>query len=303
MSGPRFFLIGAAKSGTTSFARYLDQHPQLYCCRPKEPNFYALEEGEIPSCRGPVASDLLYEQLLKYSVTDRRAYEALFADAPPQALWGDASVRYLYSPNAAVRIARDHPDARLLVLLRDPVDRMYSHFHMNVKLHLEPLSLEAALDAEEQRVADGWGWDWHYARVGEYASQLARYFEHFSPEQVQVTFYDDFQAAPESTLESAFRFLGVEPNFRPDTSHRALVGATPKHRWLRRLVRDDNWVKRWARRCLPQSWRKRVAAKIEKANTTEIPPMSDQLRTAWKQHFHPANEHLCDLLQRKLPWK
>ncbi|MEO0531457.1 MAG: sulfotransferase, partial [Planctomycetota bacterium] len=173
---PDFFLIGAAKSGTTSLANYLDSHPDVYLCKPKEPNFFAFPPNVEPSCQGPAPAEVLFDKLLRYSVTVPAEYDRLFKPATTGQQTGDASVRYLYEPSAAERIANHAPNAKAIAILREPVARMYSHYHMNVRNGFEPLTFEDALQAEDERVTSGWGWDWHYRRVGRYAKQLDRYF-------------------------------------------------------------------------------------------------------------------------------
>ncbi|MGI9455848.1 MAG: hypothetical protein ACR2NU_04760, partial [Aeoliella sp.] len=110
---PNFFLLGAAKCGTTSVARYLDQHPEVFISKPKEPNFFSFEPNCKPVCRGPIDEARLYELLLKYSVTSLEAYEGLFAAAETEGAIGEASVRYLYESHAVNRIAEYAANAKL----------------------------------------------------------------------------------------------------------------------------------------------------------------------------------------------
>lgn len=301
--GPQFFLVGAAKSGTTSLARYLSEHPRLFLTTPKEPNFFAFPEGARPECLGPGDPERLYEVLLKYSVTTRSDYAALFADAPTEAIRGEASVRYLYEPTTPGRIAEEAPDAKILILLRDPVERLHSHYHMNLKLGVEPLGLSAALDAEDERVAAGWGWDWHYRRVGQYGEQLERYLQHFSDEQVLVLFQRDLSDNAPAVYERACRFLGVDPSLgEPDFARRSLVGATPRRRWLQNLVWEDNPVKALARRLVPASMRQRVTQQINESNRTRVPPVDDRLREALAPDFAEDRIKLESLLGWETPW-
>jgi hypothetical protein len=100
------FLVGAAKSGTTALADYLDQHPEIWICRPKEPNFFAYPPGQRPTCRGPCEPARLYDVLLAHSITDPIAYEELFQTAD--------SVRFPVldrrrSAHPARRSGRAHP--------------------------------------------------------------------------------------------------------------------------------------------------------------------------------------------------
>ena len=299
---PNFFLIGAAKCGTTSVANYLDQHPEVFVSKPKEPNFFSFEPNCKPTCRGPANPELLYELLLKYSITSPAEYQNLFANAKQELAIGEASVRYLYTKQSAERIATYAPNARLLVLLRDPIDRLYSHYHMNVRQHIEPKCLIEAITAEDERIQQGWGWDRHYRRVGYYAEQLQRYLMHFDRAQLLVLFHSDLQQQPAATLQAIFRHLEVSTDCEPDFTRRAMVGHTPRWRMLRELIREDNFVKSTAKRFVPSSVRKSFVRWSESKNRQAIPPMSTVLRQQLRAQFAEDSEQLADILGRRLPW-
>ncbi len=299
---PNFFLVGAAKSGTTSFADYLDQHPQIFVCHPKEPNYFAFPAGQRPTCHGPLAADLLYQKLLRHSVTQLDAYEALFEDAGAAVVRGDASVRYLYSPDAAERLRAYAPDAQILVILRHPVDRLHSHFHMNVRLGIEPERFELALAREDERVAAGWGWDWHYVRVGKYAEQLRRFYDRFPAEQIQVLFYEEFFCDPRRALRAVFGHLGVTDTFRPVSLAPANRGTTPRSRALRRIVWEENLVKTVARSLVPSSLRRRASDWIDRHNQQPVPRLEARLYRSLTPQFAADQRDLAELLGRRLPW-
>ena len=299
---PNFFLLGAAKSGTTSIAQYLDQHPEIFVAKPKEPNFFAFEPESKPHCEGPASAERLYELLLKYSVTSTTDYLKLFESAGQEVALGEASVRYLYESRSAARIAAFAPDAKLIVVLRDPVDRLHSHYHMNVRKHIEPEELSAALQAEDERVRQGWGWDWHYRRVGMYARQLQEYLRHFQRSQLLVLFHADLQSEPRKVIRQIFQHLNVSDDFQPDFSHRAFVGETPRWRLLRRLIRDDSLVKSVTKQIVPRSLRKSIADWTESKNRQPIPQLDPRLRQTLHGQFAEDHEQLANLLGRELPW-
>ena len=299
---PDFFLVGAAKSGTTALAARLDEHPEVFVCKPKEPNYFAFSPDKKPQCLGPADPVRLYDKLLKHSVTTRSDYVALFAEATTQQRIGDASVRYLYSPDAASRIAADCPAAKIIALLRDPVERMHSHFHMNVQNGLEPLTFHKAVEAEPERTAGGWGWDWHYGAVGRYGEQLARYFEQFGRDQLLVLFHAELRDAPTRLWQRVCSFLEIDASFEPDLTQQAFVGKAPKSRRLMELIWEDNPLKSLARTVVPASLRKSVTSRINAANRAPVPRLAPADAARYRDLFAEDGKRLEALLGRSLPW-
>ena len=231
---PRFLIIGAYKSGTTALYRYLNQHPQVYMSPLKETNFFALE-GLSPNYQGPGDAQAPTNRL---SLTRWDDYVAQFTAATPDQAIGEASPMYLYSPRAPERIQRYLPNAKLIAILRHPVERAYSNF-----LHLLRDGRERSHDfaqvwsQEDGRIAANWAPIWHWQNIGYYAAQLRRYFDRFSPEQIKVVMHEDLTQRPQTTFQEIFEFIGVDPQFLPDTSHRPNQSGIPKNRWVHGLVR------------------------------------------------------------------
>lgn len=204
---PSFVIAGAPRAGTTWLYRNLDRHPRVFLTPNKEPRHYAVRESERLAFDGP--GD---ERWLSQLVQDADEYEALYADATPDQLRGEASSDYLYrSQVAASRILGNAPAARIVFILRDPAHRAYSNWLQHVQHGRERLSFSAALDAEEERIERGWAWWWHYARRGFYAEQLEPFLDAFPREQVLVLLHDDLRRDPSGLLERACAFLEIDP--------------------------------------------------------------------------------------------
>ncbi|MFD2351867.1 sulfotransferase family protein [Nonomuraea ferruginea] len=188
---PDFLVIGAPKAGTTALHAALREHPGLYLPPVKEPKFF-LTDGPPPDRGGP--GD---QQTYREHVWRRADYEALFAAAPPGAARGEATPFYLYDLDAQRRIHAAIPHARLIAILRDPVERAHSNWTHLWSAGLEPIGdVVRACAAEERRVADGWAHFWHYVRLGRYGEQLAHLFTLFPREQVLVFRYRDLVDRP-----------------------------------------------------------------------------------------------------------
>src|SRR2546423_4327594 len=191
---PEAFVIGAAKSATTSLHRYLGQHPDVFALPAKDTRFFAFD-GPGPPLNGPGDDDFARE-----FVTDRDAYLALFAPAGDAAVRIESSVVYLDLPHVADRILARRPDARFLAILRDPAERAWSQWLANVQHRKEPLGFEEALAAEAERIAAGWSWLFHYRARGRYHSLLSAWLERVPADPPCVLLPDRPLARPRATL-------------------------------------------------------------------------------------------------------
>jgi hypothetical protein len=296
MTLPNFFVIGAAKSGTTSLYSYLGQHPEVYISPIKEPHFFFALEGEQPDFRGP--GD---RELLSRAVTGIEEYRALFAGVTDEKAVGEASPGYLYSPEAAGRIRRRVPKARLIAILRHPADRAYSAYLHLVRDGLEPLGFSEALEEEEARVRDGWSPTWQYRRMGFYHGQLERYYDLFGRQQVGVYLYEELSEDPVGLVQDIFRFLGVDDAFVPDVSHRRNVSSTiRKSNALVSVVTKPNPLKTVARAVLPAKLRKRISANLLHRNLGKAPPMPEEVRKKLVEVYREDVKKLGGLIGRDL---
>jgi hypothetical protein len=202
---PDFLVIGAPKAGTTALHAALARHPGLYMSAIKEPKFF-LTDGPPPARGGP-GDALTYRE----HVWRRADYEALFDPAPAGTLRGESTPLYLYDRAAMRRIRQAIPDARLIVIVRDPVERAHSNWTHLWSAGLEPVGdFVRACGEEERRIAAGWASFWHYIGLGRYGEQLEHLFTLFPAEQVLVLRYRLLVDEPEQTLDRICEFLGVE---------------------------------------------------------------------------------------------
>ncbi len=221
MTLPNFLIIGAQKSGTTSLYHYLDEHPEVFMSRKKEPHFFSFE-GREPKFKE--RSDKK-----KNIINTIEAYEQLFDGVTNEKAIGEASPSYLYEEQAAERIHTRIPDAKLIAILRDPVDRAYSHFLHAVRSGREPMDgFVQALDDEEKRRAEGWGNPYDYQRKGFYGAQLTRFLEYFPREQLLVFLFEDLSDDPRKLVRQMYDFIGVDADFTPDLSAKYNVTEAPE---------------------------------------------------------------------------
>ena len=277
MALPDFLVAGVPKAGTTALHAALSRHPDLYMSPIKEPKFF-LTDGPPPSKGGP-GDVLTYRE----HVWQRDRYEALFDAAPPGVPRGESTPLYLYDRAALRRIRDLIPAARLVVILRDPVERAHSNWtHLwSAGLEPEPDFVRACAE-EERRIAAGWASFWHYTGLGMYGAHLDYAFSLFPREQLLVVRYRRLVDEPVATLDRICAFLGVETGLiseiprenvtaHPERtlSHRAVAVGMRASDSIGRLLpgttgatmtsRIERFLQRGNRERQPLDWRQREA--------------------------------------------
>jgi len=273
MTMPNFLIIGAGKSGTTSLYHYLKQHPEVYMSPVKEPKFFAME-GKTLDFRGP--NDEAH--MNRKSITDIDTYRTLFRGVTEEKAIGEASPLYLYSQEAPGRIKHYIPHARLIAILRNPVERAFSSYLHCIRDRGEPLEdFAKALQDEETRIANGWGPIWHYKNAGFYSAQLERYFDTFRREQIEIFLYEDLKDDPVGVLQSIFRFLRVDDTRLPDISLKHNISGVPRSRVVHALLNKPNPIKSAFRPLIPAKLRNRLNHNLTGRNLVK-PQLSPEVR-------------------------
>ena len=299
MTMPNFLIIGAAKSGTSSLYAYLKQHPQIYLCPTKETNFFAFEGEEInfPGLRKN-ESTKSYQAGFK---TDLESYQQQFQPKAGETAIGETCPSYLYIPKAAERIKYYIPNVKLIVILRDPIQRAHSNFLHHIRDRVEYYeNFVQALEAEEWRIQKGWWWGFHYKKVGLYYEQLKRYFDLFDGNNIRVYLYEDFKINPLLILENIFQFLGVDDTFIPDVSAKYNATAISKNRTLDALIKESSPVKSIYQLLVPNKLRKKLTAQLTNLNPAIKPQISPELRQEMIPLFHENILKLQHLIQKDL---
>jgi hypothetical protein len=205
MAMPDFLLVGAPKTGTTALHVALAGHPELSMSTVKEPKYF-LGDGPPPPTGGPGDAKTYAEYVWR-----REDYEALWKHALPGQLRGESTTLYLLEPGAHRRIAAAVPQAKLIAVLRDPVDRAHSNWSHLRSHGLEPVGdFPRACMLGEQRAAEGWGPFWRYLEIGRYGAQLQHLYSLFPRQQVLVLLYRELREQPVETIDRVCAFLGVQ---------------------------------------------------------------------------------------------
>ncbi|CAM3257930.1 sulfotransferase family protein [Rhodothermus bifroesti] len=290
---PDFFIVGAAKAGTTSLYAYLKAHPQIFLPETKEPRYYAYEGERPEDFEGPGAA-----RLIQSIIKDKATYRKLFENAASDQIIGEASPAYLYSPIAAERIAQDNPNAKIIAILRNPIERAYSHFLDNVGNGWEPCTdFEQVIQAQRRGERARWWRKWDYLGHGFYAQQLMRYMTHFPPENMKIIRYEHFRDDPERVVRDLLGFLKVDSEVELPVDQRYNVSWVPRWRWLQQVFGQPRGLKKVVRSVVPSEVRRWLRHRLEVINRHR-PPMSPAARRLLLEIYLPEIE----ALERLLGW-
>lgn len=285
---PNFIVIGAAKAGTTALYWYLAEHPEVFMSPVKETNYFAYgldDEGR-----------LLYgdPDVHRFPVKSLSAYEQLFAGAGEAVAVGEASPIYLECPQAAGRVRKLLPGARLVCVLRHPVDRAYSDYQMYLRRRGRRLDPARDLTARSAWAQS----DSRWMQIGRYHEQLKRYYDAFPREQIHVFLFDDLKQGALQAMQNIYRFLGVDPAFTPDFDAPHNIGGMPESRWLEgfltsKAVRSavEPWIPTGA-----ANWVRRLRMK----NMRPAPPLPAELRKKLSSHLRDDIRRTSELVERDL---
>lgn len=268
---PDFFVIGAPKCGTTALFASLRRHPEIFVPKIKEPHFFSHDPAS------PVTRDYG-----KSGVTEPLEYFAMFSGARTERAIGEGSTSYLNSRRAARRIREHVPHAKLVAILRDPVERAHSSYWFYVTLGRErAASFEQAVGG----AATGSTMGNHHFRHGLYHAQLSVWFALFPREQIRVYLYEDWRERPHEMLRDLFGFLGVDPDVTVPIFERNVTTA-PLRPSLHRSALDTNlgWLAQLSRR----------------HNAIAPPPMSPQTARILRARYRDDIERLQGLIGRDL---
>ena len=277
---PDFVIGGAPKCATTALFRYLDQHPEVFTTTPKEPHYFASAPLGRPVMQGD------------YS---RAEYEALFDGRRPGQVAGEGSTHYLHHAGAvAPALAAAVPDVRLIFCLRDPVERAYSHYWFRYG-EAGPNTIggvgSGASFAEFVR-------DPEVFRMGDYAANLATFYEHFDREQVLVVLLEDFRRDLPGTLRRVCEHIGVDPSFEFDLSSRANTTTYPRLGALMPVV--DRVLLKVAARTGRRRQILRARLRWLFSPKAPKPPMDPRDRAEVTERYRPGVERLSALTGRDL---
>jgi hypothetical protein len=295
---PNFFIVGAPKCGTTALYDYLSPHPDVFMPRLKEPKFFAPDLDSGTEWEG------------RYFVRDEKTYLSLFADALMKKRVGEASAVYLSSEVAAQRMKEFSPLAKIIIMLRSPVEMMYALHNQRVFDGYEDISnFEEALDAEEDRkqgrrlpARTANIKALFYRDMARYAGQVERFLNAFGRDSVHIIIFDDFKSDVAASYRSTLGFLELDGGFRPEFKV-SNASKRIRSRTLQRLLQNRPLRGQLlGSGVFSAALRQEAIKRFRRLNTKfePRPALGRELKRRLQEEFVPEVERLSDLLNRDL---
>jgi hypothetical protein len=288
LPSPNFFIVGAAKAGTTSMHAYLSQHPEVFMSTVKEPHYFSSFDvrRQFDNFMPVIRDSLVYQELFSGS----ELYKAV----------GEASPSYLCDAGAALRIKLAIPDAKIIISLRNPVQRAYSQYLMEYHEGNETLPFREALEIDEARSEKGWGVSFQYVELGLYADQVEHYLKVFGRSNVLVVLFEDFVDDTAAVMQQIAQFLGVDPDQYPERSFEKTHNPFEASRGgLVRLVLRCRPIRVLSKRWVPPKLRTAVRDRLLFKETRK-PTLDDGIRRELASRFASDLSRLERMLDRDL---
>lgn len=256
---PNFIIVGVARCGTTSLFHYLKQHPEIGMSKVKEPKYFSSLDLELPQ-------NGIGDKTVKSTIINNdEEYEKLFEKTSNFKSVGEASSDYFYYHKTVIpRIKEKLGDIKIIVCLRNPIERAFSAFNNLVRDSREYLSFSDGLEEEQNRINNNWDWMWYYKNGGLYAEGL----EHFQKEftNVKVVFFEDLKSKPQMVLNELFAFLGVKSKILIDVSTRYSHSGRPNSKIISLLTSRRNpivfMIRRIIIKIIPRKYLEKAALKM-----------------------------------------
>jgi hypothetical protein len=272
---PNFLVVGAAKSGTTWLYYCLKDHPEVFVSIPKELNFFSKDSNFT---KGP------------------SWYQEYFKDVQGEVAIGEISPSYMFPPEIPSRIYDWNPHVKIIFILRNPIERAYSDFCMNLDHGIFTGNVDQELSKDKRIVQQGL-----------YYQQIKRYLDFFPSKQILVTLYDDLKAHPDALISSIYTFLGVDSSFNPSSLTRKENAKKPlpkykfAYNFLRSIYGQLAGMNHWVKPLVDELKRKGLFNVFYNLMRGEEPPKpSNETLRSLEEFYREDVEKLSKLLNRDL---
>ena len=277
-----FFIVGAPKAGTTSLYHYLSEHPQVEMSSQKEPDYFS--------------DKAINEQGMYYTknrVNSLAKYESLFVQKE-SVVYGEASVSYLFYENVAEDIKKYNPNAKIIIMLRNPIERAFSHYLMDYRLGLISDSFENVL-AKKSKHKNAHLFYQQYIEVSKYSKQIQRYLDFFEKDSILFIDYEDLKINVSKTVDQVYNFLHISTEFAADINTKHNTFTMPKNKVIR-LIYSFVFLRKILTFLFPTYLVKNIRVLLFKSD--KKPELLKETRSLLKRIFNDDIKNLEEVLSK-----
>lgn len=292
MKLPDFLIVGAIKSGSTALYQYLIQHPDIFLSPDvKESRFLT---GLSPS-QNPEICKLIPV------ITEITTYKKLFEKARDNQIVGEVDPWYLYLYETTIPHIQTYlgPAVKIIMCLRNPVDRSYSHYNHIIRHGWEIQSYEQSYESVCTGNYDHW-YERMLFEAGLYFKQVRAYLDTFTSNQVRLFLYDEFRADSLGVFKQICEFIGVDSTFHPDMSYRTNVGGIPRNRIIHNVLTKKHKAATLMKPFLPINFRRKIKYNLINKNLQTYPALSNKMREKILDYYRDDILNLQTLIHKDL---
>jgi len=284
---PNFFIVGGTKSATTNISYYLNEHSKVFVSELNEPYYY---------CRFDVPKTFNRESM----ITDKKKYLDLFKKATNHQAIGEATSVYLHCPHAAAEIKKDNPESKIIIVIRNPIDKCYSSYFSYKFMNLDNRSFSEKIDIFEKQIENDEFYIFNFIEQGFFSKHIKRYQNVFSPDKIKIVFFEEYIKNVHAHIDSILEFLDIsekiELTVQPKNSYRI-----PKNK-ITELLLNSSKFRNLSTKIIPTIQRQKIGEKFF-VKQTKIPEMSQDERKRLRKIYELEYQNLTIMLGKKPPWK
>ena len=286
MSYPDFFIVGGSRCGTTSLYSYLKQHPDVFLPERKEPHYYSSQSTPLP-----------YWLLPLKSIITKQDYLQLFEDSKENMIVGDASSTYLMNLDAPKLIFEDNPNAKIIISLRNPIDRTYTAYLAQYRSGNEKRSFGESIRRDFSAIT-GEELQRQSALNSDYYEYVKNYYHYFPKEHIKIIIFEEFIKNPKQTMKELLHFLNLstELNIKYEQYNEFKF---PKNEVSKAIV-NNRFIVNISFALIPAKIRHYIFRQLV---TRTKPIMFEKDRDFLKEQYVGVVKKLESLLNRDLPWE
>ncbi len=284
---PNFFIAGGSKCGTTNLSYHLMEHEKVFMPDLNEPYYF---------CRLDIPRDFERESM----ITEKNRYLELFKNAKDGDRIGEATSAYLHCPSAPSDIKNHFPDSKIIILVRDPVERAHSAYFSYQFMHSDKRSFSEMIDEHENKMNNNEFFLYSILDPGFYSKHITRYQDVFDKEHLKIIIFEDYIKNTERVIESVLDFLELDKKIELRDQKKGAY-RVPKNKITGRVLENKKF-RSFASKVIPTVYRQKFGDKFLLEQTSK-PNMMTEDRYRLKEIYKNEVVNLEKLLELKLPWK